>query len=815
MQNTQNNLTVENLIIKYRNYIMEHSPKQWTSDGVQVFEAPISLDDVRADEQLLVTLYSSVAGNEADEQILSVLSQYAENYQSAALNEKEFTFLCEHFDEVISYEFSHMKQWSVERSDESNMFSEILPLIREMAKIQEGQNVFIEDAGYCDFALLFPKCTVRGFTGVLNGFSIDEVWALGQIRLFATGIKSEIVPGSWDEETGYHFHLSEDEHADVIICNTFWNNEETIRQLYLRLNPKGKMFIVTNRGCLAGDGRMKKLRQQLVREKAIHTIVSFKNWGIIVPRLAPLEEMLLVLQRNENENVLLKNTIHGYSFLVKAEELDEDILWPGYYMAKRPQNGIPLSRLVSIPQLKRSFRVDIEKGLLIEEDIKDVPQLPKSYIIKELEGDWGEEIKEIAVIDTDNLSNQYKEANICIDFLKKLSDSSNGRNVWDVYTIDSSSVMLYGNENSMIVGYIEDHPIKGLAIDGLISCLCPHTNIDVRYIAALLLSPIVRDQILTMCDGVVMNSMLPLILDKIIVPNHDEKERLNFLAEANYNALISLQKEYKESQKQYKKSVRMRKHALTQSLSSIEAMFCALNAYRIRKEGTINDRDVISRVKGTTVREAFDFLAQNIDDMMPALEHIADVEYTFKKPKWIDPEIFIEDYIFQHENGWLNFKPIMTWENGHNIAKEDIKNPSNGEIILQKGQSINQFFFPEDALARVFKNIISNAKSHGFTEKERKDYRLKFSWHMEGAALIIEIENNGTPIPHDRDTASLLEYGVSTALHHDGHNGIGCNEIDDIMQRYDGKVEIVSTPENEFTVKYILTFNRSNTGRTF
>lgn len=82
---------------------------------------------------------------------------------------------------------------------------------------------------------------------------------------------------------------------------------------------------------------------------------------------------------------------------------------------------------------------------------------------------------------------------------------------------------------------------------------------------------------------------------------------------------------------------------------------------------------------------------------------------------------------------------------------------------------------------------------------------------MEGLALIVEIGNNGSPIPNDRDTASLLEYGVSTALHHDGHNGIGCNEIDDIMRRYDGKVKIVSSPEDEFPVNYILTFNRSNT----
>lgn len=348
---------------------------------------------------------------------------------------------------------------------------------------------------------------------------------------------------------------------------------------------------------------------------------------------------------------------------------------------------------------------------------------------------------------------------------------------------------------------------KPVAIDPRINVFIPNDDIDALSLVALLKLPIVYRQIRAYDKFGLSNYM-----DDILVPTdlriiRDEEQRMLKVG----NAISELE----EKLANQKKSVRMRKHALTQSLSSIEAMFDALNAYRIRKKGSINDRDIISRVKGTTVREVFDFLAQNIKDMMPALEHIADVEYTFRKPEWIDPEIFIEDYISQHENGWLNFKPIMTWENGHNVAKEDIKNPSNGEIILQKGQSINQFFFPKDALEHVFKNIISNAQAWAFDDQSREDYQLKFSWQMKGTALIIEIENNGTPIPRDRDTASLLEYGVSTALHHDGHNGIGCNEIDDIMQRYDGKVEIVSTPEKEFTVKYILTFNRSNTGRTF
>ena len=58
-------------------------------------------------------------------------------------------------------------------------------------------------------------------------------------------------------------------------------------------------------------------------------------------------------------------------------------------------------------------------------------------------------------------------------------------------------------------------------------------------------------------------------------------------------------------------------------------MFYALNEYRIRQNGNLTDESVISRVQGTTVKEAFEFLSTEIKNMMPVLEHIADIEYTF------------------------------------------------------------------------------------------------------------------------------------------------------------------------------------------
>ena len=353
-----------------------------------------------------------------------------------------------------------------------------------------------------------------------------------------------------------------------------------------------------------------------------------------------------------------------------------------------------------------------------------------------------------------------------------------------------------GNPFAVVVA--QDKPI---AVDKDVMVFCPNNGVQVVTLAAILKMPIVYNQVLAYKRFGLENH-----LDDIIVPYDKwliDNEVSRLLHEEEMANIV------RTDYKNIKKSVRMRKHALTQTMSSIGAMFNALNAYRKRKGGIITNEEVISRVKGTTVNEAFDYLSKSIKSMMPVLEHIADVEYTFEKPEWIDPEAFIENYISKNETGWINFKSVITWENGHNKATNDIVDRFTRSVIFRRGEILTQFQFPKDALAKILDNIISNAQSHGFV-KPHANYKIKFSWYIEDKTVKILIENNGSPIPDDMDPSSLLEYGVSTVLHSDGHNGIGCNEIDDIMRRYDGKVDIISSPEEEYTVKYLLTFFRSN-----
>lgn len=800
MQKVQNNFTVEALVAKYRNYVNEHCPKSENvsfDDNGEMFEYLVPISPYgEADEQLIVTLYKKVAGVDADVQIVDALSQYAEKFYCEALTEDEMSFMCKHFPEVVSYEFAHRNEWLSGDSGQ-RISEERIRLIKEFVKPKKGAKIFIAEAGYGDIAVLFPECVISGFTG--SEYKQKVVWALGQIRLFVAGIQSEIVPGEDLESIrSYSYEMPAKESMDVVVFVGYRYNPFQIKDLealYGLLEPNGNMlFFLEYQTEMVGkkegrhDASIFDFRARRVKEKAISTIVAyeddhlFSDWKVMY--------IMLELRKGENSNVYIKDEVRSRAKYINADELDPDILWPSYYWANHPTNGVPLSSIVRFSDEKINEDKELaefvggDNGWILHEKAKDMQLVLPALL--------GDSYKDANLI-------QKVNQNVCAAFEEKQC-------VW-FGLAKEPCVLLWGRYGDLKVGYTTKAPDGGFAYVAE-CCIVPREGIDVRYIAALLFEPSVKEQILTICDGDLHR--LPRVMDKIIVPNHGEKERLAFLAEANYDALLSSQEELKQEAEHYKKSVRMRKHALTQSLSAIESMFYALNAYRLLQNGRICDDDIISRVTGTSVREAFDFISKNLEDMMPALEHIAAVDYSFDKPEWIDPEIFIENYIKRNENGWLNFKPIMMWEKGHNHATEDIRDPLSGDIILTKGNSIRQFLFPKDALERVFNNIISNAQAHGFDNKSRNDYQLRFSWHMEGLALVVEIDNNGSPIPNDRDTASLLEYGVSTALHHDGHNGIGCNEIVDIMQRYDGNVEIVSSPEDEFPVKYILTFNRSN-----
>ena len=793
MQNAANNnsnFTVENLVAKYRNYVDENCPKcadcsEWQDkDGKWHYEeyaTPISPEG-DADEQLLVTIYNLVAGNNADERVLNALSKYAETFYSNALTEEELSFLCSNFEETVAFSFSYIKEhkW---RMGYEPVPSEMIDIIKENTIVEKGSSVFISDAGNGDVASLFAGSKIKGYTLIE-----EELWALTQIRLYSQGILSEL-------------HISEEgctesaylDDVDCIVWGTaFHSSYNDAVAVYQAAKPGTQMILFMDEGDAAGNcGNTYDIRKLIVEEQSIKSIISFEynDMWLNVNR----KNTAVIIEKKAHDIVHVRDGITGMSFDIASSNIDPELLWPSFYSTTRPENGIPLSEIVTF--------VDLADREVIKDD----------------DGDWvlPEGLKEMPVAVPAKMAREYKDANLLMQDLD-LAGSKLFDDQWKFWirALKEPCVLLYGNKEKTVVGYIRELPKTGIATLDTIVCLVPKDGIDVRYVAALLLTPEVKGQLESICQGSINDTTFPLIMNKVIVPNHSDKERLEFMSEANYEALNASQKELVKEHQNYTKAVRMRKHALSQSFSAMKAMFSVLNTCRKSQDGVLSDKDKISPFDDKTVRDAFEFLSDRFDTMAYRLDHIADVEYNFSKPEWIDPEGFIEKYIEKNKLGWISFIPKCSWEKGHNLAKEDIKEPTTGNVIIKKGEPLQKLFFSRDALERVISNIVSNAQSHGFTDEKRNDYILRFSWHLEGTALIMEIENNGTPIPSDRSTSSLLEYGVSTALNKDGHNGIGCNEIDVIMRKYNGSVKIVSTPDEEFKVKYILRFEHTNSFET-
>ena len=801
MQTANNNFTVEALVAKYRNFVKENCPKElaWDPETGE-FPAPMDPIDTYPEAHLLVTLYKRVAGENADQNILEALSKYTTAFYTNALNEEEMFFLANHFSKVSTFIFNNF-------ADEyttcwiGRLSQKVYEIIEKLKKVEAGKTIFIGGAGLCDIALLFPNCTIKGYSeyGFFEELSGDkEMWALGQIRLFAAGIKSEIKP--FYEDTKNSQYMSD---VDIAIFDTADSYSYPLsngsEHLFRYMKPNSEFLLFLDKQYAAGNS-MAGLGKMLVEKKCIYSIVSFEEPNTI---LSTTKTTICVrANKSTSDVVCIKNNATGEQMQLSANMLDPTILWPSYYLTEKPKEGISLSEIVSFLDFRPKKKEDLAFKKTTFNDKKECIE----WILSDKE-------KTIPVIAPINLSTGYEDAELYEAQLKQAGDPLFEKFLGWLGKISLPCVFCYGRKDKFVAGYIRKIPSEGIVAYRQLVCLVPKKGIDVRYVAALLLTPEVRNQIMSICEGEVDAQLFPLIMDKIIVPNHTDLERATFLSEANYNAFESSRKELEQEHKSYIKAVRMRKHALTQSASSIKATFYALNAYRIRQNGTISDNERITPIKQTTVKDAFEYLSSATKDLLVKLDHIADVEYTFAKPEWINPEEFMESYIEQHENGWVNFKPVVTWSKGHNLAKQDLKDLS-GEIILHKGEPIHTMLFPKDALKQVLDNIVSNAISHGFKDESRNDYLLRFSWETDGIALKMCVENNGLPIPADRSTSSLLEYGVSTSLNSNGHHGIGCNEIDGIMRKYDGNVELVPSPEDEFKVKYVLTFNRTNTLKT-
>ena len=760
--NNTANYTVENLIAKYYNYVNGHCPKsseasEWVDkEGKYHFEEihmPFS-PEANVVEQLLVVLYKKVEGDKAQKEILDALSKYADVFYTSALSDNEMSFLCDHYEEVVLYLFAHREKWNVGIKTHFGQYSKVRErLVKEYVKPGSGEKIFIADTEYCELAAQFPNCIVEGFTGW--NYKQKEVWALGQIRLKAMEIESRIVSGE-EVDGNYTYTLPKAGSMDVVIVRVnenkyfaqkiFGTECTDIDALYNLLKPDGKMLFFSEiEDELAGTEKNSFLnfRERIVREKTISSLVEYEDKVYIGD--GKTKYIMLVLTKSLNQNVSIIDETKSYKKVIPIEQIDSTILWPSYYMTPKPEYGISLSEIVSFQDLGKRWEKDIDRNLIIERE----------------DGDWilSENAKKMPVVAPVDMSTEYKDANLCEVQLKLAGDPIYNQWIGWLRKIAQPCILLFGKKEKFVVGYINQLPEGGIATLDSVVCLIPKKGIDVRYVAALLLTPEVKNQIMSICEGSVNDSSFPLIINKVIVPNHNDKERLAFLSETNYKALISSKKEVEKSfdkkfgkmKADYINEVRMRKHDMRPHLRQLASSERLMLHYI----DNINNLEELKKAMKKQIVSSHDAL-ESISELV---DHLSDEE-RFGEPERVNLNKFFEDLEINH-----NDNDCFTLETSCEEAISQIRGESLAEIVEHaqaKGISLKQFVKQYNAdtnalyvniapvdLNRLVNNIVENARRHGFTDKCRNDYYFSVNVKINNQRNMYQIDfcNNGNPLP--------------------------------------------------------------------
>ena len=770
MRTANNSIIAENLIAKYRNYVEDHCPKAIDSFGGPEFSFPL---DNAAEEQLLITLYTAITGKNADKQILDALSKYAQQYKerySLALTDEEFSFLCEHFEEVCSLCFAviakpeHKGAWFALPDSKQT-----IELVKKSLKPSEGSTIFIADSYYCDIALLFPNCIIKGYSRfceeTLSTFE-KEIWALAQIRLFSNGITSKILP--CQERCTDKKYLSD---VDYVIWGTTADSSfKEADSLYWSLKPNCKMLLFMDDKDSAGcTGDTYDIRMSLVKDNAIDTIVSYESnqeWIEFIQK-----KVLIIADKAGCEKVRLIDTMRNTSMEVIPDSLDSEILWPSYYMAEKPISGIPLTNIVTFFKFK--LRPELIRG----------------------DEDWvlPEKMKKMPVAVPAKMAKEYKDANLLSKDLD-LAESSvfSDEKKFLIRSIREKCVLLYGGKEEIVVGYINELPESGMATLLSVICLIPKEGIDVRYIAALLLTPEVKNQIVTICQGDVNWRTFPLIMNKVIVPNHSEKERMAFLSEANYEALNSFrismksafEEKYQAMKSDYINEVRMRKHDMGQKVFDL---INTEDLMRYYVENRKTESDVWSQIQ-----EQLNHFRSTIHELSEMLDHLSHEE-RFGAPEPLDLNNYLAN--LQHSNNVNGF--TLSYQLDRNSIDRD--SIINLQRSLMKDKDIKDMssvkvtptiYMAKNDLQRVVTNILTNAQKHGFVDSNRKDYEvsIRLEFNAEKGMYQIDFRNNGKPLP---EGLNKMRYGIKgEKAGQTAGTGLGGSVVKSIVEHYKGDYDV-------------------------
>lgn len=352
------------------------------------------------------------------------------------------------------------------------------------------------------------------------------------------------------------------------------------------------------------------------------------------------------------------------------------------------------------------------------------------------------------------------------------------------YHIETDHVVLLQILNGRVfTGYMENVKGKNFFLQGpgcriIVLGVNNNSGISPQYLAQTLLSE--KDGVCLQLLGAdfyaeSFNALKSTVLNTYIpVPSIDNQNKA--VVETAVQKLNQSNSEWEKKFDEYHRSIRERKHALSQEITAMQGSLKRLIGYCRNCNGNFNLRENIGGA--STVEDVIGRLEERIKDMVPLITHLAETDYNFGKCEKFNAITELRNIA----SGWK--------DDGITVYEEEFLNSTDKSIRIK---------FPIRAFQQIFSNIYSNAQIHGFTE-DKQNRVIKLSWRLSGDMLFIRVANNGTPL----NSASNKEQ----YHRNNGHKseGIGNSQIRQLMEEYGGNFSLDSIAEDDFNVAYTLMF---------
>lgn len=768
---TQKYIQVEAIVAKYKNLASETEAVKKTQSTFTDFFVPEDFQRLDYIEQLVGFIYQLSTGKQANEHVAKEYKEYTRYYIRGLISETEEAFLVDNFDVLLDYAFEHLNVIATLGLDfdEPKEWSSLVPYLLENKK----GRIFIPNSNNGREFVGLDQCDLVVASGFANA----------AMRAYACGQDIEQYKNSESKESLWS-DLADDM-FDAVLAEFSSFSEISIEDTFVACNrivKKGGdiLLCIPKKHVLSEDTAF--LHQYIKEQKTLQDIIQLPSGNILFHFVKMSHDTIVMcdattLTQKTDERVIdvtaflreiemagmperEKNTIIRR---FKYDSLNADILLPSYYL-RLPKSGVQISEITET----------IAAPILSDECQK-----------------------EDHVVTINHLSNVFSKGRFNVDELPLLKTDRIRR----YYRVNGPAVIIAASNNKMAIGYTTD--VTTFLVPKNLFVLKPTAQVDVRFLASQILSRSVQDQMVRLVYGrghnaTLANSWRDLV--RIDIPNIEQQQKhIQDIALKDF----ALQEQYVEMrEKGFKHSIRLRKHALSQNISALDSLFSSLEYSMQEHNGHLKAKDQLSSVSTMTVGEAMGIIRSRLRTICERVAKLTD-EQDWGKCEIIEPQMFIEEYEREHYSSKFIFKHL--WENFEtNSFAKDVFDKKTGKLLFHKGESMNAAWFPKRALQQVLDNIVANACAHGFTDTTRKDYMIQTSWTTDGLYLLIKVANNGTPIHLDVNSDLILEYGYSSALNQNGHGGIGGGEIAEIMRKYSGDVKILSTPEKNFTVTYVL-----------